>query len=884
MKKKYAHIACAISLSAVLCIPISIHAQSARKIERRANASFQNKDYYNAAKLYSAILYDSPLVKKTSGLVYPFQSGNHTRTGKIRQSERSDIVYQLAESYRLYNQYKEALPQYEQYLLSRDARFPLARLWYGICLLANDETEKAITAFNTFLQNYKTENTFAQKARLGIATCNFSIINKSLPPRAMITKFQPAVSADGSNFAMEKINDSSFWFTTSRHEINKIKEKVYPISLYSGNFNRKSVEKMAGFPANDMNRGASSLSADGLTLYFTGWKDDAKSLPTHYHIFYTTRASIDSKWNTPIAMPGPVNIVGFNSKQPFITRDNKYLLFVSDQPGGYGKYDIWMVNMDGRQPAGTAFNPGRNVNTDAEEASPFYDAESGYLYFSSDGKTGMGGMDIYKISGKFMSNQWPEPATNLGFPLNSVRDDLYYTKESHSDVAYLSSDRASTCCMELFKAVHLPYTDTSGRSANNKNLPVPANKPVNNKPTDSITEESMGNRHLMDSINAITIGRKYVNYNFASARIRKADYSQLNNVIQLMEHNPALNILVASFTDCIGSKSANVLLSGKRSESVKAYLIKKGIDPSRINIDFFGKKHFIIACKEDSSYNKEKQIANRRSDLIVTNEQNPKWEPSGKELDIPEIPSGSSSLSINNNTDDKNKYDNSMQETGYGKILRERDGADNSKRSGNNARKRRNAAGNIKREDSVVNSKRKVMEVKNVQQNHSPKIAKVLPESSEKPVAHMMVDSMRNKLKITELLDISPRLKTPDVIEEMTRRIPRKSFMVYATSDSVRIELYDNGVFDYDSVSVVYNKQLVVYKQLLQTNKPISFYVKLDPDQRKNEMIFFADNLGLTPPNSALMIITDGDNKRTEVNVSSDLEHNAVIYFIKVKK
>ena len=225
-----------------------------------------------------------------------------------------------------------------------------------------------------------------------------------------------------------------------------------------------------------------------------------------------------------------------------------------------------------------------------------------------------------------------------------------------------------------------------------------------------------------------------------------------------------------------------------------------------------------------------------------------------------------------------------MQETGYGKILRERDGADNSKRSGNNARKRRNAAGNIKREDSVVNSKRKVMEVKNVQQDHSPKNAKVLPESSEKPVAHMMVDSMRNKLKITELLDISPRLKTPDVIEEMTRRIPRKSFMVYATSDSVRIELYDNGVFDYDSVSVVYNKQLVVYKQLLQTNKPISFYVKLDPDQRKNEMIFFADNLGLTPPNSALMIITDGDNKRTEVNVSSDLEHNAVIYFIKVKK
>jgi hypothetical protein len=75
-----------------------------------------------------------------------------------------------------------------------------------------------------------------------------------------------------------------------------------------------------------------------------------------------------------------------------------------------------------------------------------------------------------------------------------------------------------------------------------------------------------------------------------------------------------------------------------------------------------------------------------------------------------------------------------------------------------------------------------------------------------------------------------------------------------------------------------------VYKELLQVNKPISFFVKLDNDQTKNEMIFFAENLGLTPPNSALMVITDADNKRTEVSVSSDLNTNVVIYFIKLNK
>lgn len=144
-------------------------------------------------------------------------------------------------------------------------------------------------------------------------------------------------------------------------------------------------------------------------------------------------------------------------------------------------------------------------------------------------------------------------------------------------------------------------------------------------------------------------------------------------------------------------------------------------------------------------------------------------------------------------------------------------------------------------------------------------------------------DSML-RLQITSLIQPLPRLKAPTVIESMTSRTPKKSVEVYTSSDSVKVELYDNGVYDKDSVSVIFNKELVAYKEELHTNKPVSFYVKLSSDIKRNEMIFFAENLGLTPPNSALMVITDGENKRTEINVSSDLEHNAVIYFIKVKK
>jgi hypothetical protein len=139
------------------------------------------------------------------------------------------------------------------------------------------------------------------------------------------------------------------------------------------------------------------------------------------------------------------------------------------------------------------------------------------------------------------------------------------------------------------------------------------------------------------------------------------------------------------------------------------------------------------------------------------------------------------------------------------------------------------------------------------------------------------------KIQVNRMLDFTPRVNT-GLVGEMTKRIPRKPLLLYSTSDSVRIDLYDNGVFDGDTVSVIYNKQLVSYKQLLLTNKPVTFYVKLKAEPAQNEMILFAENLGLTPPNSALMVITDGDKKRTEVNVTSDLEHNTVIYFIKVKR
>ncbi len=857
LSKKYS----AFSFAALLCTLLSasfVYAQSAKSLEKRADNSFKNKNYYNAAILYSAILYNSPIGETNLPVVYPVQTYSKKTIHTINESNKNRVIFKLAESYRMYNHYKEAAAQYKLYINSKDAQFPEAELWYGYCLLSNDDPQKAVQTFNAYLKKHRVNDALTVKAQQGIASCNLILANKSEKPTATITKIPATVSEDGSNFAFDKVNDSTFWFTSSRHELDNKQNKIYPLRLYTSNVNSKNVSKVFDQVASNINMAASSFSSDRNTVFFTGWKDDPKLGTQSYAIYYMIKATGSSKWSNPIILPSPVNVRGYQSKQPFITNDGKNLLFVSNQPGGVGKFDIWSIAMDGVKPIGNAVNLGSNINTVGNEVTPFYNISDSTLWFSSDGRLGMGGMDIYEAKGSLIGNTWVDSVSHLGLPFNSVKDDQYFKPDGNSDTSYLSSDRLSTCCLEIFRTIKIKKIDSAIAKVNTI---TPSDKPSITQVETTIKVEdniAKSENHLIDSINAITYIRRNVYYNFASSKVRNEDFSQLDDIVSALNKNPDLNILIASFTDCKGSQEANIRLSRKRSESVRWYLMAKGISTSRINIDFFGKEHFILQCKEDTTYHTNHQLANRRSDLIITKSQKPKWIPSGRELDI-------SKISIDSNYHSPEFY-------AITKKLNISNEQVASAPVPTNEVKSKSAY--TRKVDPPVN------QVREKKENTIEKLPGITFNYSQKKY---MVP-IPNKLPMNEMLDMTPRLKESTVIDEMTKRVPRKPVEVYSTSDSVRIDLYDNGVFDYDTVSVIFDKHIAVYKELLQVDKPISFYVKLNGEQSKNEMIFFAENLGLTPPNSALMVITDSENKRTEVSVSSDLNHNVVIYFIKLNK
>lgn len=841
-----------------------LYAQRVKKIVKTADAAFKEKNYYQAAKLYAAALYDSPLVKSKPDKIYPYQS--FQRRGKLAASEQIRATYQLAESYRLHNNSAAAMLQYKHYVDFKDGRFPLAQLWLGNTLLANGNPLNAQVAFNNFLNEYKKEDAYRSKARLGIASAVYTIKEQNESPKATVSKSLFTNSADGSNFALEKTNDSIVWFTSSRHEIVK-KEKLYPVRLYTGNEVTGLTMKLPTSAEQDLNMGASSLSADGLTLYFTGWKRDDYA-KDQYQIYYMERSTVSANWGKPVLLSDPVNSKGYHSKQPFITADGQYLFFSSDQRGSIGSYDIWYVKMDGKTPTGSAINAGVNVNTIGEEVSPYYDPHDSTLYFSSDGLVGMGGSDIYKTKGLPANNQW-FGTSNLGHPINSGKNDLYYKKYKGSDTVYFSSDRNSSCCLEIFNALLIPFvpkpdTIVLKPVTQSKETMLPKAETLLLVKKDTIENV----KFIPDSIEAIATERLHINYNFASARIRNIDMAIMDAIVRKLKENPELNIMVASFTDCIGTREANVNMSKKRSASVRAYLIRKGIEAARINTDYFAKRYFLLACKEDASYDRQKQIANRRSDLMLTTQKNPKWVPSGKEID-PDMPTvfvEPANKAIK--TDLKSTPVNITSDT-----------LTNDK------------AGMKKRREKIKKEAGTKDQVKNdlpASRRFNLVKPSVTPDVDKKPVTVAKSSSMNSaaawKVDIGSLLEFVPKVKAATLVDEMKMRIPSKPLFVYTSSDSVRIDLFDNGTFDYDSLSVIYNKEIVVYKQLLRTTKPVTFYVKLSSDQSKNEMIFFAESLGITPPNSALMVITDGENKRTEVNISSDFNYNTVVYFIKVNK
>jgi outer membrane protein OmpA-like peptidoglycan-associated protein/tetratricopeptide (TPR) repeat protein len=257
---------------------------------------------------------------------------------------------------------------------------------------------------------------------------NFSIINLGREINSEYEDYAPVLNED----------ETQLVFTTRRRDgnvnqdvdsDNKPFEDIF-IATKSGD--KWSASKNVGSPVTTLTHESSAaLTRDGNTLLI--YKDDNNG------DIYVTSRKPDGTWTAPDPLEG-INS-NFAETSASFSPDGNTLYFASDRPGGLGGFDIFVASKDSRGNWTRIKNLGAGINTEYDEEGPFLDHEGKILYFSSKGRKTMGGYDIFKsalVNAK--DNKWSEPE-NLGYPINTPDNDIYFVGSKDGKHGYYSSTR-----------------------------------------------------------------------------------------------------------------------------------------------------------------------------------------------------------------------------------------------------------------------------------------------------------------------------------------------------------------------------------------------------------------------------------------------------------
>jgi outer membrane protein OmpA-like peptidoglycan-associated protein len=400
------------------------------------------------------------------------------------------------------------------------------------------------------------------------------------------------------------------------------------------------------------NEGTATFTPDGLTMIFAaaGRGDETG----RSDLYQADR--VGNQW-TNIR-----NLRALNSEEweshPTLSADGRTLYFVSDREGGIGEQDIYVSTRVGENWTAPQ-NLGPVVNSPYHEASPFIAADGRTLYYSSLGKPGLGGYDVFVT--RNTGGVWSTPE-NAGTPVNSEADEMFFSAELGTLHAFVASNRdTSLGGLDVFSVEPNPFapggvTVVSGivRDANTR-APLSAAISVTNLKTGeevarfrsddqtgrylvvlqpgetySITAEAEGYLFYSDQYEVVrrtdvalqhdidlypTLSgrtRLLVFFDFNSATLKRESFPDLNRAVNVLKENPNMLVTVGGHTDSVGSDSYNQKLSQDRANSVKEYIVRQGINGSRIDAVGYGETRPIA-----DNGTEEGRALNRRVEFLV---------------------------------------------------------------------------------------------------------------------------------------------------------------------------------------------------------------------------------------------------------------------------
>lgn len=378
-----------------------------------------------------------------------------------------NINYELAELNRSARNYLAAKNLYKAVLENEPGKFPLARFYYAQMLKSLGEYDQAIEEFATFrkeIRGSRESQLFGRLARNEISGCDSAKYIIDRPLDIAISNLNSTINSPHIELSPIPVNDNSFIYASLRIDsLVYFSDDNIDTALPVRQFYRATKEGMdwiGGEPLPEpfnlagVESGNGVFSRDGMRFYFTrcekNWKGE--TLCSIYRMIKEGK-----NWGLPEKLPPVINDPNYTSTQPALGRtvksDREIIYFVSNRPEGKGGLDIWYsIWNEEKNLYSTPRNLGSRINTAGDEMTPFYNASKRMLYFSSTGLPGIGGLDIFKAFGS--RNKW-ENVENMGYPVNTSYDDLYFSVSRKEEDGFLVSNRpdslvSETCCDDIF--------------------------------------------------------------------------------------------------------------------------------------------------------------------------------------------------------------------------------------------------------------------------------------------------------------------------------------------------------------------------------------------------------------------------------------------------
>lgn len=578
---------------------------------------------------------------------------------QLFNGESAELNYKLGVCYLNSNDKYKAFEYIKKAWSLNPTVDPMIHYYLGRCHQLNLEWDNAIDEYNQFLVGMQSEEKRkAAYKRIEECTNGKELMKKPLHVKienlgtiinTPFPEYTPLISADESVLFFTSRREDTFGGEVDPDQ-QQYFEDIYKSSKVGGKWVKA---KNLGPPVNTKSHDAGAgLSLDGHTMFvFKGDKNSGDILVSKL---------VNGVWIKPEDAGRNIN-TKFHESSACLSPDGNTLYFVSDKPGGHGGRDIYKSRWDDHNKIWLkAENLGDSINTSYDEEGVFMHPDGRTLYFSSQAHTCMGGYDIFYSS--YINNAWSAPV-NIGYPVNTADDDVFFEVSADNKHGYYASvrkegygekdiylvtflkDEKPLSKMSILKGVIRNAVTREPLAANIELIDLEKSEHIGNFTTDSKTGQYLISLPAGRNYGAVAYSEGFL---FESDHFNIADtssYSEINmdiemkpmtegnnivltniffdsdkfdlkneskdildRVIKLMRDFPAWKVEISGHTDNIGSVEYNQRLSESRAKSVVDYLITEGISKDRLTYVGYGESRPFTSNETNDGKQKNRRI------------------------------------------------------------------------------------------------------------------------------------------------------------------------------------------------------------------------------------------------------------------------------------